>query len=76
MKVLTGNESAEVPVTVAEETIQWRRQVDLRAGKDGDRQHATASSDRAAGGRPVPGQGEGFSVLHGDITLAIDASGP
>ncbi len=76
VRVLTGNAPIEVPVSIAEGAIQWRVKWDCETGKMVIRTNPPPPRSGPLVDNACPDNGEGFSVLHGDITLAIEASGP
>ncbi len=76
VKVLTGNAPMEAPVTITQGAIQWRVKWNCETGKMVIRTSPPPPRSGPLVDSPCPDKGEGFSVLNGDITLAIDASGP
>ena len=76
LKVLTGNAPTEVPVTITPGAIQWRVKWDCETGKIVI--NTTPSPPRSGPlvNSACPDNGEGFSVLQGEVKLTIEASGP
>ena len=76
VKVLTGNAPTEVPVTIAPGAIQWRVKWDCETGKMVINTTPPPPRSGPLVDSPCPDNGEGFSVLQGDVKLTIQASGP
>jgi hypothetical protein len=76
VRVLTGNAPMEVPVTIAPGAIQWRVKWDCEAGKMVINTTPPPPRSGPLVNSACPDNGEGFSVLQGEVKLAIDASGP
>ena len=76
VKVLTGNAPTEVPVTIAEGAIQWRVKWDCERGRMVINTTPPPPRSGPLVDRPCPDKGEGFSVLQGEVTLTVQASGP
>ena len=76
LKVVTGNAPMEVPVNIAAGAIQWRVKWDCERGKMVINTTPPPPRSGPLVDSSCPDNGEGFSVLQGDIRLAIDASGP
>ena len=76
VRVVTGNAPTEVPVTIAPGAIQWRVKWDCEAGKMVINTTPPPPRSGPLVDSPCPDNGEGFSVLQGEIKLAIQASGP
>ena len=76
VRVLTGNAPTEVPVTIAAGAIQWRVKWDCETGRMVINTTPPPPRSGPLVDSACPDNGEGFSVLQGDIRLAIDASGP
>jgi hypothetical protein len=76
VRVVTGNAPIEVPVTIAEGAIQWRVKWDCETGKMVINTTPPPPRSGPLVDQACPDNGEGFSVLRGQITLAIEASGP
>ena len=76
VRVLTGNAPIEVPVTITPGAIQWRVKWDCENGKMVINTTPPPPRSGPLVDSACPDNGEGFSVLQGDVKLAIDASGP
>ena len=76
VKVLTGNAPTEVPVTIAPGAIQWRVKWDCETGKMVINTTPPPPRSGPLVDSPCPDNGEGFSVLQGEVKLTIEASGP
>ncbi|HEX2192710.1 MAG TPA: DM13 domain-containing protein [Acidimicrobiales bacterium] len=76
VRVLTGNAPTEVPVTISPDAIQWRVKWDCEAGKMVINTTPPPPRSGPLVDSPCPDNGEGFSVLQGDVKLTIEASGP
>ena len=76
VRVLTGNAPTEVPVTIAPGAIQWRVKWDCEAGKMVINTTPPPPRSGPLVDSACPDNGEGFSVLQGEVKLTIEASGP